>query len=138
MRRDAGLGMRLSSSLIVLIAVISCGRARGENWPMWRGPRGDGSSEEQQVPTEWSGESNIAWKASIPGVGHASPIVWGDRIFTVSCLTAERQRVLVCLDRKTGELLWQKPVLQADLEGKHELNSYASSTPATDGDQVYV
>jgi len=114
--------------------------AAAENWPGWRGPRGDGSSLETGIPTRWNGPAgeNIAWKVPIPGVGHASPIVWEDRIFTVSCLQEGLQRVLLCLDRKTGRLLWQRKVLEAPFERKHRLNSYASSTPATDGELVYV
>lgn len=114
--------------------------ARGEDWPCWRGPRGDGSSEERNVPTSWNAaaNANIAWKAKLPGTGHASPIVWGDRIFVVSCLEEDHDRLLICLDRRNGHILWQRSVLQSPLEKKHHLNSYASSTPATDGKQVYV
>lgn len=114
--------------------------AHGEDWPCWRGSRGDGSSEEKHVPTSWSGaeNENVAWKTALPGTGHASPIVWGDRIFVVSCLESEHDRLLICLDRRTGRLLWQRSVLQSPLEKKHHLNSYASSTPATDGKHVYV
>jgi outer membrane protein assembly factor BamB len=127
-------------ALLVMMTVTewSAAEARAENWPMWRGPRGDGSSEESSIPTHWSATENVAWKVAVPGVGHASPIVWDNQIFLVSCLTAEKQRVLLCYDRTSGKLLWQQPVLEADLEGKHELNSYASSTPATDGKRVYV
>ena len=74
----------------------------------------------------------------MPGVGHASPIVWQDRIFLVSCLPDSGDRVLMSLDRHSGRTLWQQTVLNAPLEDKHELNSYASSTPATDGLFVYV
>ena len=52
------------------------GSAAAENWPAWRGPRGDGTSQEQNVPIHWSGEENVAWKVAVPGTGHASPIVW--------------------------------------------------------------
>jgi outer membrane protein assembly factor BamB len=63
--------------------------AWAEDWPAWRGPRGDGSSREHGIPTEWDGpeERNVAWETALPGVGHASPIVWGDRIFLASCQT---------------------------------------------------
>ena len=111
-----------------------------ENWPMWRGPRGDGSSLEMKIPTKWNGktEENIAWKAEIPGRGHSSPIVWQDRVFVVSCLEEKQERILLCLDRKTGKTLWQKTVVEAPLEKLHALNSFASGTPATDGKLVYV
>jgi outer membrane protein assembly factor BamB len=109
-----------------------------ENWPCWRGPRLDGTSHEQGVPVHWSATSNIVWKTALPGVGHASPIVWADRVFTVTALLDTQERVLLCLDRRTGKILWRKTVVTAPLEKKHSLNSHASSTPATDGQRVYV
>lgn len=111
---------------------------RGENWPAWRGPRGDGTSLETDVPVGWSATSNIVWKAEIPGSGHASPVLWGDRIFIPTALLDVEDRVLLCLERKTGRILWQKTVVHSLLEKKHPLNSYASSTPATDGERVYI
>ena len=113
-------------------------RASGENWPAWRGPRGDGTSLEKNTPVRWSGTQNIAWKVPIPGKGHASPIVWGNRVFVVTALEEEKQRLLLCLDRTNGKVLWQRVVLEAPLEKINRLNSYASSTPATDGETVYV
>jgi hypothetical protein len=127
-----------------------------ENWPCWRGPRGDGSSAEVNVPVRWGATENVVWRTEIPGIGHASPVVWGDRVFTLTALVETsdrgperggnsqaqdgdgRDRVLVCLDRTTGKFLWQRTVVSAPLEGKHRLNSWASSTPATDGRLVYV
>lgn len=123
-----------------LIAICSPSLAVAENWPGWRGPRGDGTSEEATVPTKWNGKSgeNIVWKVPVPGSGHASPVVWQDRIFLASCVDSTQERVLTCLDRTNGQTLWQKTVVKAPLEKKHGLNSYASGTPATDGKLVYV
>ena len=120
---------------------VFCGLAlvaRAENWPQWRGPRLDGTSTEQGVPTEWSADRNILWKTELPGVGHASPIVFGDRVFTVSAVPQGEERVLLCLDRATGKMLWRQTVLKSAMESKHRLNSHASSTPATDGELVFV
>ncbi|MHC4229708.1 MAG: outer membrane protein assembly factor BamB family protein [Planctomycetota bacterium] len=114
------------------------GRALGENWPAWRGPRGDGTSLEKNVPVEWSTTENVLWKVPIPGKGHASPIVWGDRIFVVTAVEEQQQRVLLCLDRADGKVIWRRVVLEAPFEKLHTLNSRASSTPATDGEKVYV
>ena len=111
---------------------------RAEPWPEWRGPRGDGTSLESSVPVRWSSTDNIAWKVPIPGEGHSSPIVWGNRIFLTTCLENEQKRLLLCLDRSDGRLLWQQEVLKAELEPKHTLNSFASATPATDGKHVWV
>ena len=123
-------------ALIGLFALSSLLRA--ENWPCWRGPRGDGTSLEPDVPIHWSTTSNVVWRMPIPGAGHASPIVYGDRIFTVSALPNTQERVLLCFDRGTGRMRWQTSVLTSPLEKKHPLNSHASSTPATDGESIYV
>ncbi len=111
-----------------------------ENWPGWRGPRGDGTSLETGLPIRWNGQTgeHIVWKTEIPGTGHSSPIVWGQRVFAVTCLDDQSERALLCLDRAAGKILWQQPVLAAPLEKKHTLNSFASGTPATDGKLVYV
>ena len=128
------------SAAFVFVLLIACGARSGqaEEWPCWRGPRGDGTSVEQNVPTRWGAQDNIAWKVAVPGVGHASPIAWQDRVFLVTCLDNSADRVLICLDRDSSKTLWQKTVVQAPLEDKHALNSFASSTPATDGQNVYV
>jgi outer membrane protein assembly factor BamB len=112
--------------------------ALAEPWPGWRGPRGDGSSLEDNVPIRWSGTDNLRWKVPIPGKGHSSPIVWDERIFVTTCLEQEEKRLLLCLNRSDGRLLWQREVLRAKLERKHSLNSFASATPATDGKHVWV
>jgi outer membrane protein assembly factor BamB len=112
--------------------------AGGSDWPQWRGPLGDGRSAETNVPTTWSGTDNVAWKTPIPGKGHSSPVVSGGRVFVTSALEDENQRVLICLDRADGKVLWQRTVVTSMLEKKHRLNSFASATPATDGKLVYV
>lgn len=129
--------------LPVFIASVCCllaSSVSAENWPGWRGPRGDGTSLEKNIPISWNGADgkNVAWKVEIPGEGHASPTVWGNRIFVVSCLPDSKERVLISLDRRTGKQLWQKTVVESPLESKHSLNSFASSTPVTDGKLVYV
>src|SRR5205807_5292676 len=137
-KTGARLGLRLCGAG-VLLGLLGCRIGlRAENWPAWRGPRGDGTSSETHVPIYWSATSNVVWKTEVPGNGHASPIVWDDRVFTVTALLDSQDRVLLCLDRKAGRILWQKTVIRSPLEKKHSLNSYASSTPATDVEQVYV
>lgn len=125
----------VSFALCLLASSVSA-----ENWPGWRGPRGDGTSLEKNIPVSWNGAEgkNVAWKVAIPGEGHASPTIWGNRVFLVSCLSDSKERVLISLDRRTGKKLWQKTVLEGPLETKHTLNSFASSTPTTDGKFVYV
>jgi hypothetical protein len=139
-----GAGKIINRKIIVLLCLamplilIFSDAALAENWPGWRGPRGDGTSLEKNVPIRWSGTQNIVWKVLIPGKGHASPIVWGRHIFVVTAIKEKKQRILLCLDRKDGKILWQRVVLEAPLERINSLNSYASSTPATDGQRVYI
>ena len=109
---------------------------RAENWPQWRGPRLDGTSPDRTLPVQWSATENIAWRTPLPGEGHASPIVWGGKVFTVAA--DSDARLLLCLDRKTGAILWQTTVVQCAAERIHKLNSRASSTPATDGERVFT
>ena len=113
-------------------------QAAATDWPMWRGPHGNGQSDETAVPTHFSATENIAWQVSIPGTGHSSPVVSGERIFLTTALEAENRRVLVCLNRADGRILWQQDVIKVPLEHKNKLNSYASATPAADGRHVFV
>jgi outer membrane protein assembly factor BamB len=125
-------------SVCVLLGLLTLPiSASAENWPCWRGPRGDGTCSETNVPTKWDAAHTI-WKIAVPGTGHASPIVWGERIFTVTALPEKRERVLLCFDRATGNILWQKTVVEGPLEAINKENSYASGTPSTDGKRVYV
>jgi outer membrane protein assembly factor BamB len=123
---------------VVLLLLLVASAARAADWPGWRGPRGDGHSDETNLPTRWNETENIAWKVPVPGKGHSSPVVWGDRVFLTSALEKEQKRVLLCLDRRTGKTLWEKTVVTSPLEKKHDLNSYASATPVTDGKHLWV
>jgi len=123
---------------LIIFAGLTAGELRSENWPGWRGPRGDGTSSETEIPVKWSDTENIAWKAAVPHLGHASPIVWDDRVFLVGTDIEHHDRMLMAYRRTDGKLLWERSVVQSPLEGKHRLNSYASSTPVTDGELVYV
>ena len=132
--------MLRSLSISVFAVSLLATSLQAENWPGWRGPRGDGTSHAENAPTQWNCETgeNIRWRVAIPGEGHSSPVIWGDRVFVVSCLPDKQERVVICLDRLTGQTLWQKAVLKAPLETKHSLNSFASGTPATDGETLFV
>ena len=133
-----GFGFISGAYWLCLLGLTMAGEVWGENWPCWRGPRLDGTSLETNIPVYWGVTSNVVWKTELPGYGHASPIVQDDTVFTVSAVSETQDRLLLCLDRKSGKILWQKTVLTAPLEGKHKLNSFASSTPATEGKLIYV
>jgi outer membrane protein assembly factor BamB len=130
------LHIRLAPILLVLLFATP---AYAENWPMWRGAKLDGvAAENRSYPVKWSESENIAWKTPIPGRGHSSPVIWGDHVFLTSCIEVNGERVLFCIDRHDGRIVWKKVVLKAPLERKHNLNSYSSSTPATDGKHIWV
>lgn len=127
-------------TLLILLALHVSPNARCENWPGWRGPRGDGSVLERNTATHWNGLTGegIAWQTALPGVGHSSPVVWEDAVFVSSCQVDDQSRLLLRLDASTGKIVWQQTVLTAPLEKRHKLNSYSSGTPVTDGKFVYV
>ncbi|SVC85539.1 uncharacterized protein METZ01_LOCUS338393, partial [marine metagenome] len=108
--------------LIALFSFVSFSLL-AENWPGWRGPRGDGTSTDKNVPTQWNSSENIAWKVAIPGKGHSSPVIWEDKVLLLSCLPEKEERVLLCLDRRNGKTLWQRTILKTPLETLHRLNS---------------
>lgn len=134
--------MPLSKTLAItlLLATIMPRFALAENWPCWRGPRGDGTSTERDLPAEWDAATgkHIVWKVKVPGSGHSSPIVWNDRLFLSTCFEERQERALLCFDTTTGKERWRTGVLESPLETVHKFNSYASGTPATDGRLIYV
>jgi outer membrane protein assembly factor BamB len=132
------MDFRFAGVIITSLILTSMSVARAENWPCWRGPNGDGTSTELNLPTRWDSITNVLWKSPVPGIGHASPVVWGDRLFTVTALPQTQEKLLLCYDALKGDLIWQVTVLKTPFESKHNDNSYASGTPATDGQYVYV
>jgi outer membrane protein assembly factor BamB len=130
--------MLRTTALAALALILATASALAADWPQWRGPNRDGTSDETGVPLKWSATENVAWKTPIPGKGHSSPIVSGDRVFVTTAIPEEQKRMLLCLDAKDGKVLWQQVVVTAPLETINGLNSYASSTPATDGKLVFV
>ena len=130
--------MRRTTVLFLTALLGTAGTTRAGDWPGWRGPRGDGVSDEPTLPVRWTGADNVAWKTPIPGKGHSSPVVRGDRVFVTTCVEDKEERRLLCLGRRDGRVLWDRLVLKGKLEGLHKLNSRASSTPAADERHVYV
>jgi outer membrane protein assembly factor BamB len=111
----------------------------GQEWPGWRGPRRDGTTLETGFPVRWSPTENVLWKIPLPGKGHSSPVVWGDRLYVSACVEEKGERHLLSMDRKDGRLVWDKVVLVTPaMEHVHNLNSFASSTPVTDGKHLWI
>jgi len=109
-----------------------------ENWPGFRGPTRQGISQEKDVPVEWSATSNIAWKTAVPGLGWSSPIVFDDHVFVTTATEKGSSYRLLCFDRRTGAVVWNKQVFAQKTGNKQRLNSFATSTPVTDGRMVYA
>ena len=132
-------GWRKASLTGLLFAsIIWTGVAQGEDWPWFRGPSRQGISQEKDVPAQWSATSNIRWKTPIPGEGWSSPIAFGDRIFVTTALDGGSSFHMICLDRRSGKVFWDKELTRQKAGHKQPNNSYATPTPATDGTRVYV
>ena len=122
--------------LLVLMGMVTS--VHGDNWPAWRGPKGDGISLEANLPTHFDADKNVLWKTSLPGPGNSTPIVWGGRVF-VTCATENgKVRSLLCLDRQTGRVRWQHRAVYPQEETAHRDNPYCSGSPTTDGSLVYA
>ncbi len=112
------------------------GVAAADTWPRFHGPNGTGIATNQNIPAKWEKE-HILWKVPVPGDGNSSPIVWNDFLFLQSANKKATERLLICLNAKTGQMVWTKSVDGASA-AKHVKNTFASSTPATDGERVYA
>jgi len=109
--------------------------ATAENWPQWRGPRYDAVSRESGLPTEWSDSQNVVWKVQLPGIGSATPVIWGDRIFLTS--QADNDLLLLCFNID-GKEQWRHRLGQGGSRGREEENNSVSSSPSTDGKLVFA
>jgi hypothetical protein len=110
------------------------------DWPEWRGPTRNGiAAPGQTPPVEWSETNNILWKARLPGAGHGSPTVAGDRIYLATAERTKPSQSVLCLDRETGKLVWQTQVHGGQPDaGKQSNSSAASSTVACDGRRLFI
>ena len=111
--------------------------AEASNWPQWRGPLLDGSSDETGLPKQWSTTEGVRWRTPLPGFSGATPAVWGDRIF-VSSPNADKELMLLCLDKREGKVLWQKVLATGDTTKGKTSPNMASPSPITDGKAVYA
>ncbi len=124
--------------IAALVVFYSCHWANADyNWTRWRGNQADGHTAEQGLPQRWSNET-ITWKTPLVGRGQSSPTIWGERIFLTSAIDQGRQRVVLCVDRISGAVVWQQVAWKGTPEPSHVLNGWASSTCCTDGKHVYA
>lgn len=125
---------KLPFALVVVLCLLTTVVAN-DDWSQFRGPNGTGVSTTTGLPTEFGPNKNVVWKTALPQ-GHSSPVLTRDRIF----VTAHDKEALmvICLDRQTGKILWQKQVPRARAGKFQNVNGPASATPVTDGSNVYV
>lgn len=175
MQREKALNVRMIAffvtGFITLTAMAGAEDAPSSldrNWPHWRGPAMNGLAPYGDPPVEWSESKNVKWKIAIPGKGHASPVVWDDRIFVLSAVQTDKQVeapatesaadpgpqrrgppsvntdrihqfVILAIDRRNGATLWQKTLAEElPYERTHADGSWASNSPVTDGERVYA
>lgn len=109
------------------------------DWPCWRGPNRNGVAADQRIPTEWSETKNVLWKAPLPGRGHGSPIVVGARVFLETADEEGKTQSVICYERTSGKELWRQELHKGGFDGRwHGKNTRASSTLASDGEQVFA
>ena len=151
----------MKTMVAVLLALLTSGvSSQAQNWPSFRGERAGGVADDQHLPTTWNvatGE-NIRWRTPLPGMSHASPVVWGPLVFVITAAAKDGPSALVlgdkggiglaedsdsftwtiyALDRATGEIVWSRaPYVGEPRARRHVKSSQANSTPATDGERV--
>ncbi|MFM2095636.1 MAG: outer membrane protein assembly factor BamB [Planctomycetota bacterium] len=123
----------------LIVPMISSTTLVASDWPAFRGPRGDGYAVNDEAPTKWSDQENIAWKVALPRPANGSPIVSRGHVFVTSAQDEKgHQRSLYAFDRKTGKELWVRTVnIDKDLP-THETNPFCGTTPVSNGERVVV
>ncbi|MEX0610814.1 MAG: PQQ-binding-like beta-propeller repeat protein [Pirellulales bacterium] len=132
-----------------------------QNWPQWRGPLGTGAAPLADPPTDWSETKNVRWKTELPGLGHSTPIVWGDRVFVTTAVpfgealdprpstapgnhdnlpvTHRHRFVALAINRSDGRILWERTLRKGlPREQGHHTASLASNSPVTDGERLFA
>jgi outer membrane protein assembly factor BamB len=151
------------TTIFFFLITTFCYSQYNDYWPQWRGPIGTGAGVKGNPPVEFSETKNLKWKTEIPGQGHATPIVWDDKIIVQTAVATNKKASVenegsegggwmnptstefihdfkvFCVDRNTGDIIWETTVTsELPLENTHELGSWASNSPATDGEHIYA
>lgn len=136
MFRKSSFGPRswvfLASCALVALGASS---ADAQEWTRFRGPNGAGASEADTIPDHWT-DADYRFNVELPGVGHSSPVIWGNRVFLTSALEESATRIVLCLSAEDGKTLWKKE-FDSSVHPKHDFNSFASATPVVDEERVY-
>ena len=116
----------------VLITVT----ASAQEWTRFHGPNGTGVSHAKTIPTQVS-DADVNWRIELPGVGHSSPVLWGNKLFLTTCDSRSGGVRVLCHDALTGKQLWRHDFAQQPFT-PHKFNNFAAASPAADGQHVYV
>lgn len=109
------------------------------DWPWWRGPLRNGVADQVAVPVTFSETDHVIWKTRVPGRGHSSPTVVGNRVFLTTATTADQIHEVLAFDRTTGKPLWRKEVNRGGFPAKnHPKNTEATATLACDGERLFA
>ena len=122
---------------LFLLLLATCSTLHGGDWRQFRGPHGNGVSDESNVPRVLNSSDSVAWRVDLPGEGLSSPIVVGNRIF-VTCSSGPKQQRLhvICFDAQDGQKLWERQLWATGRTMCHEKTAVAASTPASDGEFI--
>jgi len=120
------------AAIIIILASVS----QGQEWTRFRGPNGQGISNAKTIPVRWT-EEDCNWKVKLPGGGHSSPVLWGDKLFITSGDQQAGNSIIFALNVSDGRVLWQKKYSLRKYR-PNKLNSYATATPVVEADHVYV
>jgi outer membrane protein assembly factor BamB len=121
--------------LCALMLCTSCPVA-GQEWCRFRGPNGAGESDAATIAVTWTAK-DYNWRVGLPGIGHSSPVVWGERIFITAAIEADATRIVQCLKTADGSVIW-KTTFPGTTYKKNRSNSYAAATPPVDQDRLYT
>lgn len=161
MRIHGLVNVTIAATLVASLLAPLRAEDHSTDWLSWRGPLGTGEAPEGSPPREWSEEKNVRWKTKLPGLGHSSAIVVGDRVFVSTAVafgpelppvpveatgahdnldvTQRHRFVVLALDRATGSVVWEKTLHEAlPHEGGHNTGSLASASPVSDGERLFV
>jgi outer membrane protein assembly factor BamB len=108
------------------------------DWPAWRGPTGQGVSEEKNLPLKWSAKEIVKWKIPLANPGNSTPVISGGKVFLTQANKGGTERSLYCFDRTDGKELWKKTIEYAEKETNWTPDWYANASPVADGDRVIV
>ncbi|MEO6212300.1 MAG: PQQ-binding-like beta-propeller repeat protein [Vicinamibacterales bacterium] len=134
----AALSAVIALSAADTVSMIELDGEAARYWTRWRGPSGQGIVTSGRYTDTWSPTKGVKWKVPVPGRGHSSPIIWGDRVFLTTARDEGARMSILAFRRSDGKLLWETAVPANGVEHTYAKNSHASATVVTDGTRVYA